>query len=72
MKKTVKRKLVPWQRRVVAEHAELSKKINALDAFKMTKNITLIPYNEGERLYRQAYAMRAYLDILTERIAAFK
>lgn len=55
------------QDRVRAERAELNEKIVKLG----TEVWATLPVAERERLRRQRTAMREYLDILDERIAAF-
>lgn len=65
--------LQPHQQRVVDEHRELNEKIDKLGAFIVDKpQIFLrLPLEEQDLMHRQYAAMRAYSDILVERIAGF-
>ena len=63
----------PHQQRVVDEKTELDIKLDALNNFIDTnKMFSSLSREEQDRLYRQAYAMRGYSDILAERIGAFQ
>lgn len=59
-----------WQERVVEEHRELNDRVCKLRAFLSTDAVVL-SLVERDRLVRQRVFMEAYLQVLTERIAAF-
>lgn len=59
------------QQRVLAEKAELDERREKLVAFFATPTFHGLPESEQIRMERQAVAMRAYSEILGERIAAF-
>ena len=62
----------PHQERVINENIELNAKLDALNNFIDTnKSFSSLDSAEQGRLRRQAYVMRAYSDILAERIGAF-
>jgi hypothetical protein len=61
----------PHQHRVVTEKDELADKLTKLNAFIGGTIYSGLPEEERIRLARQAVAMKDYLDILNERIAAF-
>ncbi|MGL4265202.1 MAG: crAss001_48 related protein [Afipia sp.] len=61
----------PHQQRVVDEKRELDERIKKLTAFYSTSIFHGLPESEQSRLLRQGVAMRAYSEILGERIAAF-
>lgn len=62
----------PHQQRVVDEKDELADKLTKLNDFIGGNNIyDSLPADERNRLARQAFVMKDYLDILNERIAAF-
>ena len=61
----------PHQQRVVDEKCELAARLAKLTPFFDTPIFAGLPEEEKQRLERQEEAMRAYGDILTERIAAF-
>lgn len=64
--------LLPHQRRVVDEKAELDTKIEKLGHFIGTSpHWANVPEAEQERMHRQHEAMVAYSNILGERIDAF-
>lgn len=63
--------LQPHQQRVVIEKAELDDKLSKLNSFFMTSIYDNLNADEKARLQRQAEHMRAYSDVLYERIAAF-
>jgi len=63
--------LAPHQQRVVAEKAELDEKLNKLEAFFENPIYNKLDCSERKRLQLQASFMRAYSDVLGERIAAF-
>jgi uncharacterized protein len=62
-----------YQERVVAEKQELDEKLAKLKTFVFGDGKTFGTLNlqERDRLERQYDAMKAYSDILSERIAAF-
>lgn len=63
----------PHQQRVVTEKTELDVKLTALNEFiDFSTGYQRIGQEEQNRLKAQAYAMRAYSDILADRITAFK
>ncbi len=59
------------QERVVAERTELAKKISNLAKFTKTDTFSALSANEQNRLRRQLMSMGSYLNVLSERIAAF-
>jgi hypothetical protein len=61
----------PHQERVVAEERELSEKLDRLVAFIGGDVFRSLDDHDQELLQRQADAMRAYADILGQRIARF-
>jgi hypothetical protein len=63
--------LPPHQERVIKERAELSEKVLKLKVFLMGTFLPTLPQPEQERLGKQYTHMKAYLDILDERIANF-
>lgn len=63
--------LQPHQERVVAEKAELDKKLEALAAFIASPKFHDVDPMEQTRLNRQHGAMQEYSTILGWRIAAF-
>ena len=63
--------LKPHQQRVVTEKSELDDKLAKLNSFFMTSIYDNLNADEKARLQRQAEHMRAYSDVLYERIAAF-
>ena len=65
--------LQPHQQRVVEEHRELNEKIDKLGEFIVNKPgvFLQLPWEEQDLMHRQYAAMRAYSDILVERIAGF-
>lgn len=66
-----KKSLLPHQKRVVDEHAELAAKVNKLNNFFFAQAYRELDTAEKNRLLRQYEAMSDYLDILGERIEAF-
>jgi hypothetical protein len=62
----------PYQQRVIEEREQLSVKYNALDTFVNGQVFLNLPGDEQDRLLRQRKIMGEYLEILDERIAAFK
>ena len=63
--------LKPHQQRVVDEADELRTRLEKLSAFIGGEVYLTLDEGERSRLSRQAAVMCDYLDILTERIAAF-
>lgn len=63
--------LAAFQGRVVAEKAELDDKLAKLTAFANTPVFAALDRAERERMVRQASAMKAYSNVLGERIEAF-
>jgi hypothetical protein len=64
--------LQPHQQRVIAERDELQERLDKLTLFINTQAFLDIQYAEQSRLIRQQGIMSALLDVLDERIAAFK
>ena len=62
----------PYQQRVVNERTELEEKLTKLNVFIADGVFEGLPEEERLRLARQAVAMKDYLDVLNERIAAFQ
>ena len=62
--------LPPHQQRVVDEKRELDERREKLKAFYSTTLFHGLPDSEQSLLLRQGVAMRAYSDILAERIAS--
>lgn len=63
--------LAPHQQRVVDEKAELDEKLTKLEAFFESPIYNKLDCSERKRLQLQASFMRAYSDVLGERIVAF-
>jgi len=62
----------PHQERVIAERSELAEKTEKLWQFISSNKIFFtLPNDEQLRLGRQHTHMKAYLEVLDERIAAF-
>jgi hypothetical protein len=61
----------PHQERVVTERAELADKTEKLGTFLFGNIFNSLVPEERTRLLKQYAFMKAYLEILTERIAAF-
>jgi hypothetical protein len=61
----------PHQQRVVDEKAELSDKLDRLEAFKGGAIWLSLPPAERIRLNRQLLIMRLYEQVLAERISSF-
>jgi hypothetical protein len=61
----------PHQQRVVTEKDELAERLTKLNAFMSTQIHDGLASEEKIRLAKQACAMKDYLDILNDRIAAF-
>lgn len=60
-----------WQQRVILELQELDEKRGRLTAFLISEQFESLPEGEKRRLRIQNNAMRAYRDVLVDRIAAF-
>lgn len=63
--------LQPHEQRVVAEHAELADRLQKLSDFMGTKAFQALGHQREKLLERQQQAMKAYLDVLAERIDDF-
>lgn len=63
--------LEEYQKRVLAEKAELDKRVKAISGFLAKGEFNALPGDERERLIRQLGIMVEYSDVLTERIAHF-
>ena len=61
-----------YQERVIAEKNELAGRLSKLRAFNRSVGYTTLSYAERGRLTRQEIAMGTYLEILEERIQAFR
>lgn len=61
-----------YQERVVDERADLDGKLQRLAAFGGGSMFVTLPAEEQKRLRRQLAAMREYLTVLDERIAAWQ
>jgi hypothetical protein len=61
----------PHQQRVVDEKAHESEKLGKLEAFLSTPIYASLPPDEQARLVRQSLYMRLFVQVLSERIAAF-
>lgn len=64
--------LQPYQERVVAEKNRLQERLDKLVYFGGTNIYDLLPQGEQARLHRQLLIMQLYLQVLEERIAAWK
>lgn len=64
--------LQPHQQRVVNEHAELLSRTEKLDLFQATDIYHNLPDAERRRMDRQLTYMQLYLNVLQERIEAFR
>lgn len=62
----------PYQIRVVDEKQELDAKIEKLECFVSTQTFLDLSSEERARMMRQYSAMKAYSEILGERISAFE
>lgn len=66
------KELAEHQRRVIAEHAELSEKIEKLTAFMVKSDVfPKLPEKERELLIEQRIAMLDYQRALAQRIERF-
>jgi hypothetical protein len=63
--------MLPYQQRVVAEHAELTSKLDALRVFFGSDTSRTLPTYEHNLLKRQERAMTEYAEILRLRIECF-
>jgi hypothetical protein len=61
----------PHQQRVVDEKAELSEKLDKLEAFEGGAIYSGLPPAEQSRLTRQLFIMKLYEQVLAERISEF-
>jgi hypothetical protein len=61
-----------YQERVVEEQKELSEKLYKLQTFNNGPTFSALPAAEQVRLMRQYLTMSDYLQVLKERIAAFR
>ena len=63
----------PHQQRVINERSELFDKVEKLQVFT-NGNVVFnsLPDDEQKRMVNQYYAMSLYLDILDQRISAFR
>jgi len=64
--------MLPHQKRVVDEKAELNEKLNKLRQFFLSEQYYSLDREEMLRLQKQAEVMQAYSDILSERISHFE
>ena len=64
--------LLPYQRRVVDERDDLSKKVDRLEEYFKTLSFSTCEPAERRRLQWQHIHMQHYLEILNERIYAFQ
>jgi len=60
-----------WQQRVIDEKIEIDARREKLGEFKNTKQFTMLPWQEQERMNTQAHLMTTYSAVLGERIANF-
>ena len=63
--------LKPHERRVLDEKLELDARLERLTAFFGTQMYTALPERERLLMWRQANHMKAYSDVLGERIDLF-
>jgi len=63
--------MMPYQKRVVDERAELKRKMTGLETFIESHAFMGVEHGEQLRLRRQLEIMGKYHDILTERMVAF-
>ena len=63
--------ILPHQQRVIDEKAELDAKLGNLIPFLSSDACHSLPFDERNRLKRQAEVMEMYSGILGARIAAF-
>ena len=63
--------LKPHERRVLDEKLELDARLERLTAFFGTQMYTALPERERLLMWRQATHMKAYSDVLGERIDLF-
>jgi hypothetical protein len=63
--------MLPYQERVVSEYSDLTEKLIKLDKFLFGKGFDLLTPKEQHRLIKQSAYMRAYADVLGERIGSF-
>ena len=63
--------LLPWQDRVIEEHADLAQKIVRLANFMTTDDFRLLGESPRNLLHSQLNVMNTYLSILESRIDRF-
>ncbi len=63
--------MIPYQKRVIDEKAELDDKLAKLNAFFPTAVFAALERHERELLLRQSTYMSMYADVLRQRIGAF-
>ena len=61
----------PYQDRVIAERTELTEKVERLEEFTLRTEFYKMPPRERDLLVAQSYIMKAYIVVLTLRIAEF-
>jgi hypothetical protein len=60
-----------YQQRVIHERSELEDKLTKLDEFRKSTSFLAINRDQQILLNRQSVIMHGYVEVLTERIAAF-
>lgn len=63
--------MLPHERRVVEEHAELLARTEKLDLFQASDTWLKLPDDERRRMDRQLSYMQLYVNVLEERIENF-
>jgi hypothetical protein len=63
--------LEPYQQRVVGERSQLNEKVQQLDAFIWGHLFNSLPSEEKARLIQQLGFMKAYRQILDDRIVVW-
>jgi hypothetical protein len=61
-----------YQQRVIEEKQELDAKLEKLNQFIASPQFLVVEVDEQKRLQRQQTFMKAYSNVLSERIEAFK
>ena len=61
-----------YQKSLITEHAQLSKRIAALEGFRESEKFRNLPEAEQEMMRSQLLFMEGYHQILNRRIAAWK
>lgn len=64
--------MADWQERVIEERRLLEEKIEKLDIFLHSAEVSAVSKDEFERMTRQLEVMREYSAILSARIAWFR